>query len=540
MKKYFISILSLFVFQGLFSQSKQAPATTPKIVVGIVVDQMRYDFIYRYWNKFGNDGFKRLVNEGFFCKNTNYNYVPTYTGPGHASIYTGTTPSVHGIIGNNWHDENQGKKIYCTDDADVQGIGCDPAKGKMSPELMFTTTIGDQLRLSSNMNSKVISISIKDRGAIFPGGHTGQAFWYDSGTGNFVTSTHYTQQLPKWVDEFNKKEYVKKYLSQPWNTLLPIDQYDESLPDDNKYEGLLGSETKPVFPHNLPEIMKHKGMDLIRYTPFGNTLTKDLAIEAVKQENLGKGKFPDMLCVSFSPTDYVGHHFGPNSVEVEDTYLRLDKDIADLLKFLDTHIGKSNLLLFLTADHAAVEVPEYLKDNKIPSGYFNAGHAIGSLKYFYANTYGDSLVVNYINQQVYLNNKKIEEKKLSKEEILNKGEEYLMRLEGVAGTITSSTLKVNNFSNGINHYIQAGFYPKRSGDIIINLEPGVVDYGKTGTTHGSPYSYDTHVPLIFYGGQIKPGSSTAPVDITDIAPTISSLLNISFPNGCTGKPITFK
>lgn len=539
MKKYFVLIISLFTIFLSTAQTKQPDVSTPKLVVGIVVDQMRYDFIYRYWNKFGNDGFKRLVNEGFFCKNTNYNYVPTYTGPGHASIYTGTTPSVHGIIGNNWYNKQLGKKIYCTDDIDVQGIGCEAGKGKMSPELMLSTTIGDQLRLSSNMNSKVVSISIKDRGAIFPGGHTGWAYWYDSETGNFITSTHYLQQLPKWVDDFNKKEQVKKYLSQPWNTLLPIEQYTESIPDDNKYEGLLGAEAKPVFPHNLPEIMKQKGLDLIRYTPFGNTLTKDLAIEALKGENLGKGKFTDMLAISFSPPDYIGHHYGPNSVEAQDIYLRLDKDIAELLKFLDTHIGRNNLLLFLTADHAAVEVPEYLKDNKIPSGYFNVGHALGSLKYFYANTYGDSLVVNYMNQQVYLNDKKIEEKKLNKEEILNKGAEYLMKFEGVAGTIASSALKINYFSGGNNHLIQNGFYVKRSGDIILNFEPGWIEYGKTGTTHGSPYSYDTHVPLIFYGGMIKPGNSADHVNITDIAPTVTSLLNISFPNGCTGKPIPF-
>jgi predicted AlkP superfamily pyrophosphatase or phosphodiesterase len=519
--------------------SAQVPAS-PKLVVGIVVDQMRYDYIYRYWNKFGEDGFKRLVNEGFSCKNTAYNYVPTYTGPGHASVYTGTTPAIHGIIGNIWYDRVKGKKVYCTEDPTVKGIGSDSHSSQMSPALMLATTITDQLRLSNSMGSKVISISIKDRSAILPGGHTANAaYWYNALSGKFITSSYYVQQLPAWVEDFNKKQMPDIYLSKPWNTLLPIDQYTESLSDDNKYEGLFKGESKPVFPHNLPEIKKQSGYDLLSSTPFGNTFTKDFAIEAIKFEQLGKGKFTDFLAISFSPTDYVGHQFGTNSVEVEDTYLRLDKDIADLLKFLDNNIGKNNFLVFLTADHAAVESPSYLHDLKIPSGNFNSGDAVGSLKYFFKNTYGDSLVEYYTNQQFYLKRKVIEEKKLNMPEVLQKGADYLMRFEGVAGTLTAITISNSGINDGIGLMIKNGYSQKRSGDIVVNLEPGWVEWESTGTTHGSPYSYDTHVPLIWFGWKIRQGNSSEPVNITDIASTLADLLNIQAPNGCTGKPIPF-
>ncbi len=286
----------------------QAQITSkPKLIIGIVIDQMRYDYIYRYWDKFGNDGFKRLVNEGFFCKNTNYNFVPTYTGPGHAAIYTGTTPAVNGIISNEWYDKSTGRYLYCAQDNNVIGVGTSTSEGKCSPVNMLTTTITDELRISSNMKSKVIGIALKDRSAILPAGHTANAaYWYDESTGSFITSTYYMKELPWWVQDFNKKELAKKYLNQPWTTLLPIEQYTESLPDDNQYEFKFKGETKPVFPHNMPELMKSNGgLKMLRSTPFGNSFTKDFAIEIVKNENLGKSSVTDFLAISFSSPDEI-------------------------------------------------------------------------------------------------------------------------------------------------------------------------------------------------------------------------------------------
>lgn len=546
--KYQVSIIACVLTLSLFAQGPvKTPVATsipskPKLVVGIVVDQMRYDYIYRYWNKFGNDGFKRLVNEGFFCRNTNFNYVPTYTGPGHASIYTGTTPAVHGIIANDWYDKTTGKSLYCAGDKNSIGVGTTANEGKRSPVNMLTSTITDELRISSNMKSKVIGVALKDRSSILPAGHIANAaYWYDGSIGGFITSTYYMKELPVWVQEFNKKELAKKYLSQPWNTLLPIETYTESLPDDNKYEFVAKGESKPVFPHNLPELMKaNGGLNMIRSTPFGNSLTKDFAIDVMKNENLGKSETTDFLAVSFSSPDYIGHAYGPNSIEQEDDYIRLDKDLAELLKFIDEQVGKNNALIFLTADHAAPEVPSYLIDLKIPAGYVAESKILRNLKDHLLKSYGDTLALSFENQQVFLNHAAIDNKKLELEKVQNDVAAFLLNAEGVAEVLTATTLNNASFTEGSRYLMQKGFNAKRSGDVLVNYLPGWVDgYSKTGTTHGSPYSYDTHVPLIFHGWNIQQGSSAEQVYITDVAATLAMMLNIQFPNGCTGKPISF-
>lgn len=545
MKKLLSLIILTFFGCTLFAQTANTVATPssskPKLVIGIVIDQMRYDYIFRYWNKFGNNGFKRLVNDGFFCKNTTFNYMPTYTAPGHAAIYTGTTPSVNGIIANDWYDKETEKHKYCVSDNTVNGVGTNGIEGKRSPANLLTTTITDELRISSNMKSKVIGIALKDRSAILPAGHTANAaYWYDGASGNFISSTYYMNELPLWLINFNKKELPKKYLSQPWNTLLPIDQYTESLPDDNNYEALAKGETKPVFPHKLPELMeKNGGLNLIRNTPFGNSLTKDLAIETIINEQLGKSSATDFLTISFSSPDHIGHLYGPNSVEQEDDYLRLDNDLAELLKFIKTFVGKNNALVFLTADHAAPEVPAYLSDLKIPSGYVKEKAMVDALKKYLTKNYQDTLVLSYSNQQVFLDHKTIKEKKLVLQDVQNDVASFLQDMPEVAEVVTANTLNENQFTQGARYMMQNGFNAKRSGDVLVNYLPAYVDYSPKGTTHGSPYSYDTHVPLIFYGWNIKKGSSTEQVNITDIAATLAMMLNVQFPNGCTGKPIDF-
>jgi len=540
MKKiiFFLLLNSIVLTSISQTQKPVAKPTKPKLVVGIVIDQMRYDYIYRFWDKYGNDGFKKLVNEGFFCKNTNYNYVPTYTGPGHAAIYTGTTPAVNGIIANDWFDKLSNRNMYCSEDNKVVGVGTTAREGKRSPVNMLTSTISDELRISTNMKSKVIGIALKDRGAILPAGHSANAaYWYDGSSGCFISSTYYMKELPIWVQEFNKKELPKKYLSQPWNTLLPIEQYTESLPDDNKYETVYKGETKSVFPHDLPKLYPiNGGLGMIRGTPFGNTLTKDFAIETIKKENLGKSGATDFLAISFSTPDYIGHNYGPNSIEQEDDFLRLDLELAE---FIELQVGKGNALIFLTADHAAPEVPSYLLDLKIPAGYVNEWMMLDSLKKYLNKTYGDSLVLSYSNQQIFLNNKVIEAKKLYLQQVQEDVAAFMIKFNDVSEVITGTTMNNTQYTEGVRYLMQKGYNAKRSGDVLVNYLPGYVDYMPTGTTHGSPYSYDTHVPLLFYGWNIKQGSSTEQVYITDIAPTLAMMLNIQFPNGCTGKPISF-
>lgn len=524
----FLFVLFLALHIGLVAQVEQ-----PKLIVGIVVDQMRFDYINRYWNDFSEGGFKRLVAEGYNCTNTHYNYIPTYTGPGHASIFTGATPSSHGIIANSWYDKMTEEYSYCVSDVTMNTIGAENSSGKMSPSKMLNTTFGDELRLFTMNRSKVIGVALKDRSAVLPAGHMGDfAFWLDSETGDFVSSSYYGLRLPKWAQKFNKKDLCEQYLSQEWELLLNAKMYDESLVDNSVYEGAFAGEKYPKFPHDLPALLEQNGKGLIKSTPFGNSLTKDMAIAAIEGERLGQDEFTDVLALSFSSTDYVGHQFGADSRETQDTYLRLDRDIEDFLNYLDQNIGKENVLVFLTADHGAVRTPAYLKDRNVPAGYFDAEEPIRELKQFLQNIYGfGEWVKTYGNAQIFLNRELIFEKYLSLEEVQQQAADFMLRYEGVQNAITGRSLERTEFNSGSIASLQKGYNQKRSGDVLLVLDPAWIEYSHTGTTHGSGYTYDQHVPLIWYGWKVQQGATTDKIAITEIASTISSLLGISFPNG---------
>ena len=532
-----ITIICLCSFIPL---KKKNPKKT-KLVVGIVIDQMRYDYLTRFANKYGPDGFKRLLNSGFSLENAHYNYIPTYTAVGHASIYTGTTPINHAIISNNWYDKYLKETVYCVDDKNYKTIGNNGDGGKKSPYRMLTTTITDQLRLAQNMNGKTIGIAIKDRSSILPAGHTANAaYWFDGGSkGDWITSSYYMDKLPDWVQKFNDSKIVDNYLSQPWETLYDITTYSESIADDNNFEMPFKGEEKPVFPHDIPQIKsKNNNYSILKAIPAGNSLTTDFAKAAIIGENLGKSAYTDFLAVSYSSTDYVGHQFGVASKEIEDTYLRLDRDLANLFHFLDTKVGEGNYTLFLTADHAAVQVPSYLQSVKIPANYFsykkfNAFVNTITQKYFKS----DALVENISNFQIFLDKEKIESLNLNTNEVAQKIADEVINYKGIYKTVTARTLQTTSFTSGILNSLQNGYNQKFSGDILLVPTPSTISYSKKGTTHGSGYSYDTHIPLIFYGSGIKKGSSKKKYEIIDIAPTISNLLQIEFPNGSTGKII---
>jgi predicted AlkP superfamily pyrophosphatase or phosphodiesterase len=514
-------------------------AQKPKLIVGIVVDQMRYDYLNQYWDNFGEDGFKRLVNDGYNCKNMHYNYVPTYTGPGHAAIYTGTTPSTNGIISNNWFDKESGTLIYCVDDSSQTTIGSTSINGKKSSHLNLTTTFTDELKLT-NMESKVISIALKDRGAVLPGGHMPNgSYWFDDATGKWISSSAFVSKLPSWVIKYNESEKAKEYLSGQWTTLLDIEKYTFSEPDISNYEGVLLGEQKAVFPHDLNSLFSTtQNWNLIRNTPFGNTITMELAKEALKAELLGKDNNTDILAVSFSATDYVGHTFGPQAVEHQDTYLRLDQDIASLLNELDKQVGEANYVVFLTADHGAVRVPNLLLDNNIPAGYFNGIAVLNNTNnYLSALHGGGNWIKAFNNYQFFLNTELLLEKDIDIESVERELVRYAMTIKGVSNAYTSNDLITGKGGKPMS-LIQLGYNQKRSGNVAIALEPGWIYYGPTGTTHGSAYTYDTHVPMLWYGAGIKKGSTTREMYITDIASTVSIMLDISFPNGNIGKPIS--
>ena len=517
--------------------SESAPQSRPKLVIGIVIDQMRWDYLYRFNALYSANGFKRMLSQGFSCENTLIPYMPTYTAPGHTCIYTGSVPAYHGIIGNNWFDKSLGRNVYCTDDSTVQTVGSSSNAGKMSPQNMWITTITDELRLSNNFKSKVIGIALKDRGSILPAGHSANAaYWYDKG--KWITSTYYMNQLPAWVSSINDKDRVTTYMNKDWNTLLPISQYDLSTADDKPYESTIGGEKTVTFPHRTSQIGAEK-YESFRYTPSAATYTFDFARAAIENEKMGKGNVTDFLTVSISSTDYIGHTFGPNSIEAEDAYLRLDKDIADFLQYLDATFGKGNYLTFLTADHGVAHVPGFLAEHKIPGGTFNDDDINTELNKAIEARYGiQKAVLAVQNYQVYLNTAEIDKQQKDIKDIsaivikILKQKPYMVNAVSTdaIGSASLPEPQKNMFANGYN--------ARRSGDVLFTFKAGYFDGSSKGTTHGLWNPYDAHIPLLFFGWHVKPGKTNRETYMTDIAATVAAMLQIQMPSGCIGKVIT--
>lgn len=504
----------------------------PKLVVGIVVDQMKMEYLYRFSNDFSNDGFKRLMGNGYTFQNMHYNYMPTYTAPGHASIYTGTTPAIHGIVSNEWFSRKLGKEMYCTDDASVITVG-DGTKeeGEMSPKNLLTTTITDELRMATNFKGKVIGLSLKDRGAILPAGHFANwAFWY-SKTGSFISSSFYGEKLPDWVQQFNDEKHYMPYINKGWDLLKPKATYNESLEDNNPYEGKLYNSVAPVFPYDLKDMYAKNDAGVLRSTPFGNNLLAEFAMKAIEKEELGKDNSTDFLTVSFSSTDYVGHLLGPRSMELQDTYLRLDQTIAEFLNYLDKTVGKDNYLLFLTADHAGAENVNYLKDHKYNVNSISPKDIRNNLKDFSMKTFGADLVLNFSNFNLFFNKEIIKSNQLDLNVVKESFKEFLMTQDYVKKVYTEEEILNSTGNDYFLNFIAKGYDVTQNGDLVILDKPGYIEYQGTGTSHGTTYTYDTHVPAIFYGWHIKKGESFDKKVITQIAPTIAQKIKVSFPNG---------
>lgn len=544
--KYNKPVLSvlLLISSVSFAQNKThqqfAEVKRPKLVVGLVVDQMRWDYLYRFYNRYGQGGFRRMLNEGFSCENTMISHLPTYTAIGHTTIYTGSVPAIHGIAGNDFIIQKTGESVYCAGDSTVQTVGSISPAGKMSPRNMLSTTITDELKLATNFRAKVIGLALKDRGGILPAGHAANAaYWFDDATGNWITSTYYRKELPAWVNHLNAEKQALKYLSKDWNTLYPIGTYLQSTADDSKYEGKFKGTAAPVFPVKLPELERVTGPGLIRSTPFGNTLTLNMARAAIEHEQMGKNTVPDFLAVSLSSTDYIGHQFGINSVEIEDTYLRLDQDLSSFFNFLDQRIGKGNYTVFLTADHGGAHNPLFLKDHNLPGDLWNSGSCLKQINSTLQEKYGrQNLVLTLINNQVHLNNKVIAEAKLDEQVIKRDCILFFQQQEGIAWAIDMENIQAASIPSVIKERIINGYNRQRSGVIQLILQSGwYTGTSKTGTTHGAWNPYDSHIPLVWMGWGIRHGKSNQPSYMTDIAPTLAALLSIQPPSGSIGKPI---
>lgn len=518
------------------AQSRKSPDNLPmpRMVVGIVVDQMRYDYLYRYYDKYQEGGFRRMLREGFNCRDHHYHYSNTSTGPGHASVYTGSAPAIHGILGNDWFVRSLNKNINCVGDSTVTGVGTS-AKGKGSPGNLLVTTMTDQLRIANNFRSKTISVALKDRSAVLPGGHTSNgSYWYDGKTGNFVTSSYYMQQLPDWVRQFNERKLPQEYLSRGWQTLLPLNEYVESTADLQSYEqGIEGNELA-AFPY----VLSPSGPDLIGSTPWGNTLTKEMAFAAIKAEQLGKDRFTDFLALSFSAPDGVGHGFGPNSVEQQDLYLRLDRELAELFTFLDGWCGKGNYTVFLTADHGVVDVPEFSNEHKLPGGRYASAEIQTRLRTDLEKAFGGKHFVQAIsNGQVYLDKKQMKANGVTIDAVLEVFRQSVADIPVIANVVNLQKLADEPLTEFQRQLMMNDYNPKRSGDLLIVMQPHWIGRAKYGTSHGSPYNYDTQVPFVLFGWGVKHGETFQRTYISDIAPTISALLHILAPSGSIGKVV---
>lgn len=545
---HFTAAFSLLLSAMPFLASSQTDlGARPPLVVGITVDQMRADYLTRFWNDFGDGGFKRMVGDGFVCADHHFGYAPTYTGPGHASIYTGTTPQFHGIIGNNWYERSSGTSVYCAGDSNAMGVGpVDPTHyaGQMSPHRMRTSTLGDEMKFALGMAPKVIGISLKDRGAILPAGHAADAaYWYHGkDAGGFISSTYYMDELPKWVQRWNNSTPAPAYLAEGWSLLREEVTYNESWADNNPYESPFRGTLRPAFPYDLQALSEQNGgYDILKSTPWGNTLVMDFALAAIEAEGLGADEATDLLAISFSATDYVGHQFGVHAMETQDTYLRLDLELKRLFDALDAQVGEGNWLAFLTADHGAASVPSLARSEGVPAGYWKPAALETELEAALAlDTAGASedWVLSISNDQIFLNRPLIAAKHLSLEAVQNQVAALAAAHPDVDRAVTSTELQRHGgYDNDVLARLAWGHHANASGDVMLLPAPGWLDYGPSGTSHGSPYAYDTHVPCLFYGWGISPGVTHERTHIRDIAPTIAALIHSPLPNGCTGRPI---
>ena len=539
-----VIILLVSAYTGVRGQGAYIPPEKPKLIVGIIVEQLRYDQIERFSDRFGDSGIKRLLNEGTFYQNAAYQYMLTQSATAHATISTGTEPAWHGIVSNSWYFPLRNDLVYCTQDPGIYPVGGGYESGLHSPVHLKVSTFTDELKMATQKEAKVFGIGMKEHAAILSAGHAADAaYWFDNGTGNWITSTWYVDSLPDWINDFNAMLYPEAYLDKTWDMKGPQEYYHDCVPDTNIYE--LGFNGKNYFPYDLKKIRndwltEHQDdLSLLRETPYGNTYTTDFARKLIEKENLGKDDITDVLTVCYSATGYIGHRFGPSSYEMADAILRLDKDIGDLLTYLVDSLGKRNILVYFTASHGISEIPGILKNNRIPSGYFKTEQALYLLRSYLKLLYGEGeWVKGCVGNQIYLNRTLIEDSKISLDDIRKDAARFVVQMSGVNFVYPYSDLGVNSYGNENLKRIINSYNPQRSGDLIITFNPGWVESSTENVTdHDSSYEFNSHVPLIWYGWSMDRASFTRDINLTDIAPTLSSLIKIPYPNACTGKPL---
>ncbi len=490
-------------------------APKPKLVLAIMVDQFRYDYLVRFRSEY-KGGLDRLLTRGAVFTNAQYEHFPTVTAIGHSTFLSGATPSTSGIIGNDWFDRASGKNVTSVEDPKVRQLGGSGNKGA-SPHRMLVSTVGDELKIATGSKARVIGISLKDRSAILPVGHMADgAFWLDSKTGQFVSSTFYFPDLPAWVKDFNGGKPADKYLGAKWN-LAPYGATVHELsttPDERFYNSLAPS-------------------------PYGNELIESLAERAIVSERLGRGPATDLLALSFSSNDYVGHDKGPDSLEVHSISVHTDRLLDKLFRYVDAQVGMQNVLVVLSADHGVAPLPEVTASRRMPGGRMPPKVIQDTVKAKLSEKFGEGQwILSPSDHSLYLNRPLIQQKGLDERAVQRVAAEAAASVPHVARVYTRSRLASSTqMEDAIGRRVLNGYNDSRAADVMIVLEPYWM-YSSKGTTHGSPYAYDTHVPVILMGAGIKAGAYASTIAVNDIAPTVARLLDVDLPSGSVGRVLT--
>jgi predicted AlkP superfamily pyrophosphatase or phosphodiesterase len=546
MMKRVITVLYILAitFSRAGAQSAYIPPDKPKLVIGIIVEQLRYDQLERVWNVLSDNGLKRMVNEGTYFRNTSVDYLSTQAAPGFATISTGASPSVHGITSDTWFHPFNDQMVFCVQDPEASPVGGSFETGLFSPVNLLSSTFADELQMSSCGGAKVYGIGIREMGAIITAGHAADgAFWYDDRTGTWMTSTYYADKLPEWLMDLNAMLMPGQYLNHTWETLLDPSLYPGCQIDSSAFEKGFNGQT--WFPYDLKQLSTRgkllnttRDYSMLRETPFADDFTTDMALRLIDNEQLGQDDITDYLAITYSATDYIGHRFGPSSVESTDAILRLDRNIARLLEKIDKSLGKKNVLLYFVSAHGVSEIPAVLEQSRVPSGYFKLNQSLQLLRSYLNAVYGQGdWVRGFFDNQIFLNRALIEDADISLEEIQKKVARFMVQFSGIAAAVPTSAFEMSDFAGGLLRKMNNNFSQQRSGDVMIALNPGWVEKTDNVTGHNSPYEYDSHVPLIWFGWTASRSSITRSVTTRDIAVTLSVLCRIPIPNASSGDPL---
>jgi predicted AlkP superfamily pyrophosphatase or phosphodiesterase len=552
-RRQFVLALSLFLTLSTFfsvpisdAQQRRPGATArssvkkPRLVVGVVIDQFRYNYLTRFEDQFGEGGFKRLLNGGAVFTNANYIHTPTYTACGHATFMSGATPAMNGIVGNEWYDRDSGKRVTSVSDDKTKLLGGREGATGMSPHRLVGTTVGDEMKLASGGKAKVIGMSYKDRSAILPSGkRPNGAYWFSADTGNFVSSTYYFEDLPAWVKAFNHDKHCGAYFGKTWERLLSEGIYQRSEPDDAAYEKSPYGRRFPYTINGGEEKPGGKFYNQFEASPFANEHLVNFAMAAIENEGLGADDVTDLLTISFSSNDLVGHAFGPYSQEVQDMTLRLDRTLAELFNYLDKKVGLDQVIIALTADHGVGPVPEQVRALGY-GGRVDAKSATDAITSALNQRFGEEKwILNFVNGNIYLDEAAIERRKLDLAEVENVAGQAVGRIHGIAAAITGTQIMTGRLPNSpIANSVANGFFPPRNGNLIIVPRPFYLFGEGVTASHGTPYSYDTHVPVILFGTGVVAGSYATVSSPADIAPTLSLLLKVEKTSNAVGRILT--